>query len=134
MKMISVVAAVAVLLLSAPFDSAHADNLRSLAQLTMSLDQPLSDENKAWLDGVVDSLESTDEEVTIAMALSNFDKTVGPGDAERLIEVINDDFYDESARALAGILLRLNQNPNPDDAVTLAALAGQDATSSSADD
>ena len=60
---------------------------------------------------------------TIALALSHFDQAVAPGDANRLFEVIEDDLSDESARVLAGILLRLNQNPEADDAATLAELA-----------
>ena len=89
----------------------------------MNLDKPLSAADKASLEAIVDSEDATDEEATIALALSHFDQAVAPGDANRLFEVIEDDLSDESARVLAGILLRLNQNPEADDAATLAELA-----------
>ena len=124
MKVMSIAAVMGLLLcLSAPFASANTDTIRSLARMTMNLDQPLSDADKASLDAIVDSIEATDEEATIAMALSNFDQTVSPGDMDRLFEVVDDDLSDESARVLAGILLRLNQNPEANDAATLVALA-----------
>ena len=123
MKLVSIAAVLGLLLLSAPFASANTDTIRSLARMTMNLDKPLSDADKATLTAIVDSIEATDEEATIALALSKFDQTVAPGDVNRLYEVIDDSLSDESARVLAGILLRLNQNPNADDAATLAELA-----------
>ena len=123
MKVISIAAVLSLLLLSAPFASASTNTIRSLARMTMSLDQPLSEADKASLNAIVDSIEATDEEATIALALKQFDQTVAPDDVARLFEVVEDDLSDDSARALAGILLRLNQNPNADDAATLAELA-----------
>jgi hypothetical protein len=123
MKVVFIAAVLGLLLLSAPFASANTDTIRSLARMTMSLDKPLSEADKASLNAIVDNIEATDEEATIALALSQFDQTVAPDDVNRLYEVVEDDLSDESARALAGILLRLNQNPNADDAATLAELA-----------
>jgi len=123
MKVVSIAAVLGLLLLSAPFANANTDTIRSLARLTMSLDKPLSEADKASLKAIVDSIDATDEEATIALALSQFDQTVAPDDVDRLFEVVEDDLSDESARALAGILLRLNQNPEADDAATLAELA-----------
>ncbi len=124
MKVVSIAAALGLLLtLSAPFANASSDTIQSLARMTMSLDQPLSDADKALLDAIVDDLEATEEEATIALALSNFDQTVAHGDFNRLYEIVQDDFSDESARVLAGILLRLNQNPESGDAAALAELA-----------
>lgn len=123
MKVVSVAAVLGLLLLSAPFASASTDTIRSLARMTMNLDNPLSDTDKASLNAIVDSIDTTDEEATIALALSKFDETVAPDDIDRLFEVVEDDLSNESARVLAGILLRLNQNPNADDAATLAELA-----------
>lgn len=123
MRVFSIVAVLGLLLLSAPFASASTDTIRSLARMTISLDNPLSDADKASLNAIVDSIDATDEEATIALALSNFDQTVAPDDINRLFEVVEDDLSNESARVLAGILLRLNQNPNADDAATLAELA-----------
>ena len=124
MKVVSIAAVLGLLfVLAAPFANASTDNIRYLAQVTMNLDKPLSDADKASLEAIVDSEDATDEEATIALALSHFDQAVAPGDANRLFEVIDDDLSDESARVLAGILLRLNQNPEADDAATLAELA-----------
>ena len=123
MKLVSIAAVIGLLLISAPFASANTDTIRSLARMTMNLDKPLSDADKASLNAIVDSIEATDEEATIALALAQFDQTVAPDDVNRLYEVVEDDLSDESARALAGILLRLNQNPEADDAATLAELA-----------
>lgn len=123
MKVVSIVAVVSVLLLSAPFASANSENIRSLARITMSLDEPLSDTDKASLNAIVDSMEATDEEATIALALAQFDQTISPGDVDRLFEVVDDDLSDDAARTLAGILLRLNQNPTAEDTATLAELA-----------
>ena len=123
MKTVSIVAVLGLLLMSASFASANTDTIRSLARMTMNLDKPLSDEDKASLNAIVDNIEATDEEATIALALTQFDQTVAPDDINRLYEVVEDDLSDESARALAGILLRMNQNPEADDAATLAELA-----------
>ena len=123
MKTVSIVAVLGLLLMSASFASANTDTIRSLARMTMNLDKPLSDEDKASLNAIVDNIEATDEEATIALALTQFDQTVAPDDINRLYEVVEDDLSDESARALAGILLRLNQNPEADDAAILAELA-----------
>lgn len=123
MRVVTIAAVVGFLLFSAPFANANTETIRSLARMTMSLDQPLSEADKASLTAIVDSIEATDEEATIALALSQFDQTVAPDDVNRLFEVVEDDLSDASARALAGILLRLNQNPNVDDAEILAELA-----------
>lgn len=123
MKLVSIAAVLGLLLLSAPFASANTDTIRSLARMAMNLDAPLSEADKASLNAIVDSIEATDEEATIALALTQFDQTVAPDDVNRLHEVVDDDLSDQSARVLAGILLRLNQNPNADDAATLAELA-----------
>ena len=133
MKILTIAAALGILLLSSTFATASTDNIRSLARMTMSLDQPLSEADKASLDAIVDSDEATDEEATIALALSHFDKTVRAGDAARLYEVIDDDLSDDTAKILAGILLRVNQNPDPDDANTLARLAQEPLTSVDSD-
>jgi hypothetical protein len=123
MKVISVAAILGLLLIAAPIASANTDTIRSLARMTMSLDKPLSEADKALLNAIVDSMDATDEEATIALALTQFDQTVAPDDVNRLYEIVEDDLSDESARALAGILLRLNQNPEADDAATLAEMA-----------
>ncbi len=124
MKVVSIAAILGLLFfLSAPFASASTDNIRSLARVTMNLDKPLSDADKASLNAIVESDDATDEEATIALALSQFDQRVAPGDVDRLYQVVEDDLSDESARVLAGILLRLNQNPEADDAAILAELA-----------
>ena len=124
MKVVSIAAALGLLFfLAAPIASASTDNIRYLAQMVMNLDEPLSEEDKAALNAIVDSEDATDEEATIALALAKFDQGVSPGDMNRLFEVVEDDLSDESARVLAGILLRLNENPQADDAALLAELA-----------
>ena len=124
MKVVSIAAVLGLLfVLSAPIASASTDNIRYLAQMVMNLDEPLSEDDKAALNAIVDSEDATDEEATIALALAKFDQGVSPGDMNRLFEVVEDDLSDESARVLAGILLRLNENPQADDAALLAELA-----------
>ena len=124
MKTVSIAAAVGLtLFFSASFANASTETIQSLAQMTMNLDKPLSDTDKALLDAIIDSDDATDEEATIALALSHYDQGLAPGDVDRLYEIVQDDFYDEAARTLAGILLRLNTNPEANDAATLASLA-----------
>ena len=124
MKTVSIAAIVGLtLFFSAAFANASTETIQSLAQMTMNLDKPLSDADKALLDAIIDSDDATDEEATIALALSHYDQGLAPGDVDRLYEIVQDDFYDESARTLAGILLRLNTTPEANDAATLASLA-----------
>jgi hypothetical protein len=48
---------------------------------------------------------------------------VTAADAERLADIVDDDFSDDSARKLAGILLNIDHSPSDEDKVVLASLA-----------
>lgn len=104
---------------------ADTDTTRTLARITINLDSHPSDEDKEILKAIIDSDDSSEEEAAIAMALSNMEHKVKPADAERLAEIVDDDLSDDSARELAGILLRIEQSPGDDDKVALAALGGE---------
>jgi hypothetical protein len=99
--------------------------IRTLARITMDLDHHPSEEEKAVLKGIIDSDDSSEEEAAIAMALSNMQGKVTGGDAERLQDIVDDDFSDVSAQKLAEILLSVDNSLGDDDKVALAALAGE---------
>lgn len=105
--------------------SANADTatIQALVRITMDLDQHPTEEEKGILKAIIDSDDSSEEEAAIAMALSNMQGKVTGGDAERLQDIVDDDFSDDMARRLAGILLRTEHKPGDEDKVALAALA-----------
>ncbi|MDH3334557.1 MAG: hypothetical protein OEM30_09195 [Gammaproteobacteria bacterium] len=107
--------------------SANADiaTIQALVRITMDLDQHPTEEEKGILKAIIDSDDSSEEEAAIAMALSNMQGKVTGGDAERLQDIVDDDFSDDVARRLAGILLRIEHEPGDKDRVALAALAGE---------
>jgi hypothetical protein len=56
------------------------------------------------------------------MALANMERKVNAADAERLLDIVDDDLSDESARKLAAVLRRINQSPSDEDKLTLTTL------------
>ena len=101
------------------------DAIGTLARITMSLNHYPSDADKEELNAIIESDETTDEEVTIAMAILNMQHTVGAGDAQRLDQLVADDLVEESVRRLAEILLHLNHTPSDEDKAALSALVGE---------
>ena len=104
---------------------AEGDAIGTLARITMNLNHYPSDADKETLNAIIESDESSDDEVTIAMAILNMQHTVGAGDAQRLDELVTDDMVDESVRTLAGILMHINHSPSDEDKAALAELAGE---------
>lgn len=115
----------AALLLTAGPVVADTDTIRTLARITMNLENSPSDKEMTILKAIIDSEDSSEEEAAIAMALSNMQHKVTGADAERLQDIFDDDLSDTSSRKLAGIVLRINHRPGDDDKVALAALAGE---------
>ena len=115
----------AVLLLMAGNVAADSEFIRTMANITMSLNHFPSDEDKAALAAIVDNDESSDEEASIAMAISNLQHKVTGADVARLTDIVDDEDSDEAARKLAGILLRINHAASDDDKGALATLAGR---------
>ena len=76
----------------------------------------------AVLATIIESDDSSEEEAALAMALANMEHKVKAADAERLLDIVDDDLSDESARKLAAVLLRINQSPSDEDKLTLTAL------------
>ena len=103
--------------------AAETATIRALAQITINLNHYPSEEDKAILNAIIESDDTLEEEVAIAMALANMEHRVTPADAKRLADIVDDDFSDDSARKLAGILLNINHTPSDDDKVVLASLA-----------
>jgi len=99
--------------------------IQTMARITMHLNHFPSDEEKATLQGIVDSDESTEGEADIAMALANMQHKVAEKDAARLTEIVDDDSATAQERELAGILLHINHTPSDADKAKLAALAGE---------
>ena len=97
--------------------------IQTMARITESLNHFPSDDDKATLEGIINSDDTSDEEADIAMAIANIEHKVIEKDIERLSDLINDDSTGEDARKLAGILLRINHAPSDEDKATLAALA-----------
>lgn len=115
----------AALLLTAGPVVADTDTIRTLARITMNLENSPSDKEMTILKAIIDSEDSSEEEAAIAMALSNMQHKVTGADAERLQDIFDDDLSDTSSRKLAGIVLGINHRPGDDDKVALAALAGE---------
>ena len=101
---------------------ADGDATQTLVRITANLMHFPSDDDKAQLQAIIDSDETTDGEATIALALVNFQHQVSPRDAERLLEVQADDSTPQVERDLAGILLRTNHSPSDADKTALAAM------------
>ena len=97
--------------------------IQTMARITMHLNHFPTDEEKADLEAIVDSDESSEEEAAIAMALANMQHKVSEKDAARLADIVDDDTADADARELAGILLRVNHKPSDEDRAALSALA-----------
>lgn len=110
------------LCLAAGLVVADTNTIRTLTQITMNLDHHPSDADKAVLAAIIESDDSSEEEVALAMALANMEQKVNAADAERLLDIVDDDLSDESARKLAAVLLRINQRPSDQDRLTLSAL------------
>lgn len=111
------------LFLAAGLAVADTTTISTMARITMELNHFPSDEDKATLNAIIDSDESSDDEAAIAMALANMQHKVTPADSERLVEIVEDEESDASARQLAGILLGVNHTPSGEDKAALAALA-----------
>ena len=121
----SVLAAVAAtLLVASGLTSADSAAIQTMARITMNLNHFPTDEDKAALGAIVESDESSEEEASIAMALSNMQHQVTEVDAERLTDIVDDDLSDAAARELARILLGINHSPTDADKAALASLAG----------
>jgi len=101
------------------------DTIGTLAGITMNLQHYPSDADKEVLNSIIESDDSSDEEVTIAMAILNMQHTVSAGDAKRLDELVTDDMVDDDVKTLASILLHINHMPSDEDKAKLAALAGE---------
>jgi hypothetical protein len=97
--------------------------IQTMARITMSLNHFPSDDDKAELQRIIDSDDSTEEAAEIAMAIANIEHTVLEKDAERLSDIISDDSTGANARKLANILLRIKHTPSDEDKTALAALA-----------
>ena len=122
-KFLTVGVALGLLMAAGPV-SADSDAIKVMAGIMINLNHFPSDEDKAVLKGIIDSDDSSEEAVTIAMALSNMQHQVTAADAERLADLVDDDLNDESARQLAGILLDINHSPSDDDKMALKTIAG----------
>ena len=97
--------------------------IQTMARITKSLNHFPSGDDKAALQGIIDSDDSSEEEAGIAMALANFEHKVLEKDTERLSDIIDDDSSGADARELASVLLRTNHSPSDEDKTALAALA-----------
>lgn len=102
---------------------AGSEAISAMANITMNLNHFPSDDDKATLEAIVDSEDSSEEEASIAMALINMQHKVTEKDAERLKDIVDDDASDESARKLAGIVLGINHAASEQDKAALATLA-----------
>jgi hypothetical protein len=102
---------------------ADSEAIRAMAKITMGLNHFPSDDDKAALKTIIDSDESSEEEASIAMAISNMQHKITEADAERLQDILDDDMSDEAARKLAAVLLGINHSASDEDKATLATLA-----------
>ena len=99
--------------------------IQTMARITMNLNHFPSDDDKAELQGIIDSDDANEEEADIAMAIANIEHKIQEKDVERLQDIIDDDSTGANARELASILLRINHTPSDDDKAALAALTAK---------
>jgi len=119
------VAGIGILLVSAQAAlPADGGAIPTMAKIAMNLQHFPSDQDKATLEGIIDSDDSTESEAAIAMALENLQHKVAKDDAERLADIVDDNTASAQARQLAGIVLRINHTASNEDKAALAALAG----------
>lgn len=111
------------LLLASGLALADSEAIQTMAKITMGLNHFPSEDDKVTLNAIIDSDDSSDDQAAIAMALVNMQHKVTEGDAKRLVEIVEDEESDASARKLAGILLGVNHTPSGEDKAALAALA-----------
>ena len=123
-KFVLVLTVSGITMLSAMGIALAADSaIQTMARITMNLNHFPSDDDKAALQGIIDSDDSTDEEAEIAMAITNIEHKIAEKDNERLRDIVNDDNADADARQLAGIVLRINHSASDADKKALAELA-----------
>lgn len=123
-KFVLVLTGIGITMLSATGIVLAADSaIQTMARITMNLNHFPSDDDKAALQGIIDSDDSTDEEAEIAMAITNIEHKIAEKDNERLRDIVNDDNADADARQLAGIVLRINHSASDADKKALAELA-----------
>lgn len=99
--------------------------IQTMARITLSLNHFPSDDDKAELQDIIDSDDSTEDEADIAMAIADIQHKVSKKDAARLADIINDDSAEAEARELAGIVLRINHSAGDKDKAALSALAAE---------
>ena len=97
--------------------------IKTMANIAANLNHFPSDDDKAALQGIIDSDSSSAAETAIATALMNLQHKVSEGDAAKLLAVVEDDSADESARMLASIVIGINHSAGDEAKAALAALA-----------
>lgn len=122
--LIALAALIVVWLLTAGSAFADSAAIRTMAKITMSLNHFPSADDKDALQNILDSDESSEEEATIALALTNLQHRVTPADAERLEMIVDDPEADSSAQELARILIGIEHAASDEDKAALAVLAG----------
>lgn len=122
-KHLFVLLSVAGLMLGTQPALAASTAVRGMAGIVMKLNHYPSDAEKAELKAIVANKESTEQERTIATAISNMDHKVAAGDADKLKQVMNDMSAPAEVRDLAGIVLKISHKPSKEDKRKLEMLA-----------
>ncbi|HEY0666400.1 MAG TPA: hypothetical protein VGD24_10065 [Gallionella sp.] len=103
------------LLLAAQPALAASAAVREMAGIMAHLSHYPSDAEKARLQGIVDSQESTGQERVLAGAIINLKHKAADRDKDRLRQLANDATAPAEVRDLAGIVLNISHKPGAED-------------------
>lgn len=125
MKSIVISSAIAcsILLVITNLAFADAAAIRTMADITMSLNHYPSDAEKETLATIANSDDSSESEIAVATALSNMKHKVTDDDKEKLNAIVADESNPAELRAVAGILISLNHRPTDSDLEQLGKIA-----------
>jgi hypothetical protein len=103
------------LLLGAQSALAASMAVREMAGIVVHLAHYPSDAEKAKLQGIVDSRDSTGPERVLAGAIMNLKHKARAADKDRLRLLVNDAAAPAEVRDLAGIVMSINHKPSAED-------------------
>jgi hypothetical protein len=107
------------LLIFAGIAFADSSAIRTMADVTMTLNHFPSDADKQKLAAIT---ASSDSELAVATAITNIQHKVADADKAKLNAIIGDDSAPADLRQLAGILVTINHRPSDADIAKLATI------------
>lgn len=96
-----------------------------MANIVIKLNHFPSDADKATLTGIIESEDSSEDEITIATAILNIAHQVNASDKESLGEIIADDSVSAEMRDLANAVLNVDHKASDADVAKLEMIASK---------